>query len=322
MVKRVLVTGAAGFIGMHVCKKLEELNVAYVGMDNFNPYYDPQLKRDRAKQLAGNIEEFDLIDGKRLENCAAAFKPTHILHLAAQAGVQYSIENPQAYVKDNIAVFVTILELAAKLKVPLVYASSSSVYGAESEVPYATSARCDTPVSLYAATKRANELMAHAYNHIHGLSSVGLRFFTVYGPWGRPDMAYFRFAKAIYAEEPITLHNYGQMERDFTYIDDIVKGVIQALDVAPGCHIYNLGATQSRTLEDFVSILEEACGKKASRQYGPLKKGDVLRTFADVSESTADLGFVPTTGLEEGLKSFIRWYAKYYASKSLQASIV
>ena len=315
MKKRVFITGAAGFIGFHLAKALKKRGDEVVGYDNFNSYYDTKLKDDRKEELKkigvivlkGDICNFD----KMLEQIEQ-FSPTHIVHLAAQAGVRYSLENPQAYIKANIEGFLNVLEVCRKHpKIKLTYASSSSIYGLNQTVPFSLDQKTDKQASLYGVTKKSNELMAESYHHLFGLSVTGLRFFTVYGPWGRPDMAYFSFTKAIIEGKKIPVFNHGKMERDFTYIDDIIDGVMAAVDLGAKCEIFNLGNHQSEKLESLISIIEEELGIKAECDYKPMQQGDVLSTFADISEAQEKLKFLPKTSLKLGIPKFIKWYKEY-----------
>lgn len=312
MQKRVFITGAAGFIGYHLGQALHSRGDVVQGFDNFNGYYDPQLKRDRAKLLDFEVLEGDITE-KSLEAAIEKFQPTHIVHLAAQAGVRYSLVNPQAYIKTNVEGFTNVLEICRKMPhVPLIYASSSSVYGANEKIPYSEADRTDHPVSLYGATKKSNEVLAQSYHHLFGIKTTGLRFFTVYGPYGRPDMALFLFTDAILKGKPIDLFNHGKMERDFTYIDDIVSGTVAAIDLGSECEIFNLGNHQSVNLLRFVEIIEKSLGKEANKNFKPMQPGDVLRTFADIEKSQQMLKFTPKTALEVGVPKFIEWYRSYY----------
>lgn len=316
MSKRIFLTGAAGFIGFHLAHALVARGDTVIGFDNFNPYYSPDLKRARADQLQ-NIGvptiEASLCDLEKLRQTVAEFHPTQVVHLAAQAGVRYSLNHPQAYVKANLEGFVNILEICRELApVPLIYASSSSVYGRNDKMPFSESDRTDQPASLYGATKKANEAMASAYHHLFGIPVTGLRFFTVYGPWGRPDMAYFSFTQDILNEKPIDIYNSGHMQRDFTYIDDIVQGTIAAIDLGASCEIFNLGNHRPVALARFVDILEQIIGKKAVKIQRPMQPGDVLATYADIAHAQKQLGFYPSTTLEEGLPKFVSWYRDYY----------
>jgi UDP-glucuronate 4-epimerase len=324
----ILVTGAAGFIGFHVAQALLERGEQVLGVDNLNDYYDVRLKEARLARLerrAGfGFARVDIADAAAL---AAAVERhpgmTRIVHLAAQAGVRYSIENPGAYIHSNILGHQAILELARRLPDfrHLVYASSSSVYGGNTKLPFAVEDRVDHPISLYAATKRADELISHVYSHLFGVAATGLRFFTVYGPWGRPDMAMYIFTKAILEGRPIRLFNQGDMRRDFTYIDDIVAGVLAALDRPPGAEagaphrVYNLGNHRAEELRRLVALIEQECGRKAIIELAPLQPGDVPETYADIAATIRDLGFAPTTSIDVGVPRFVEWYKSYMAEE-------
>ena len=321
----VLVTGAAGFIGYSVCRRLLSAGVGVTGIDNLNDYYDPALKQARLDQLrefpAFSFRKLDLADREGMEALFAEVRPDYVVHLAAQAGVRYSVDHPHVYIESNLMGFLNILEGCRHTGVQhLVYASSSSVYGLNTKMPFSVADRTDRPASLYGATKKANELMAHSYSHLYGLPATGLRFFTVYGPWGRPDMATFLFTRAILAGQPISLFNHGQMKRDFTYIDDIVEGIIRVMGHVPTrpepglppCRVYNIGNENPVELERFVQILEEHIGKKAVIEYLPMQAGDVVATYADVQDLTVDVGFHPSTSPEVGLRNFVEWYREYY----------
>ena len=333
--KRFLVTGAAGFIGSHVCQSLLARGDEVVGLDNLNDYYEVQLKKDRLAQLEGRpgfrFLRMDVADRTAMATLFSEERFDRVIHLAAQAGVRYSLENPHAYVDSNLVGFMNILEGCRHSQVGhLVYASSSSVYGANTRMPFSVHHNVDHPVSLYAASKKANELMAHTYAHLYGLPCTGLRFFTVYGPWGRPDMALFLFTRAILAGRPIDVYNHGKMRRDFTFIDDIVEGVVRTTDhVAqpnpdwdsdrpdPGTsrapyRIYNIGNNQPVELLHLIEVLERALGKKAEKNLLPIQPGDVPATFADVEALVQDVGFKPSTSIEEGVERFVRWYRHYY----------
>ena len=323
----VLVTGAAGFIGYSVCRRLLSAGVGVTGIDNLNDYYDPALKQARLDQLrefpAFSFRKLDLADREGMEALFAEVRPDYVVHLAAQAGVRYSVEHPHVYIESNILGFLNILEGCRHTGVKhLVYASSSSVYGLNTKMPFSVADMTDRPASLYGATKKANELMAHSYSHLYGIPATGLRFFTVYGPWGRPDMATFLFTRAILAGKPISLFNHGKMKRDFTYIDDIVEGIVRVMDHVPTppqpglppCRVYNIGNENPVELERFVQILEEQLGKKAVIEYLPMQAGDVVATYADVQDLTADVGFHPATPPEVGLRNFVDWYREYYAT--------
>jgi UDP-glucuronate 4-epimerase len=314
-----LVTGSAGFIGFHVARALLRRGAKVVGFDNFNDYYAPALKHDRDRELR-EFPQFtsitgDLADFAALERLFELHRPGKVCHLAAQAGVRYSLLNPLVYQKSNLEGFLNVLELAKCHRVErFVYASSSSVYGGLTELPFAETQRVDTPISLYAATKKANELMAHAYSHLFGLPTVGLRFFTVYGPWGRPDMAMWLFTAAMLQGRPITVFNYGKMQRDFTYIDDIVEGVLAALMV-PGLDLYeiiNLGNHRAEDLSRVINLLERELQIEAQQDLQPIQPGDVPATFANIDRARAKLGFEPTTTIELGVPRFVEWYLKYH----------
>jgi UDP-glucuronate 4-epimerase len=314
-----LVTGSAGFIGFHVSRSLLDSGARVVGVDNFNDYYSPALKHDRDRELRRHPNFIsiaaDLTDLPALEALFRTHQPRKICHLAAQAGVRYSLVNPFAYQKSNLEGFLNLLELAKRFPPErLVYASSSSVYAGLTEMPFTETQRVDTPISLYAATKKANELMAHAYSHLFGLPTVGLRFFTVYGPWGRPDMAIWLFTEAMLKSQPIKVFNYGQMQRDFTYIDDIVQGVVAAL-MAPGLEVYeiiNLGNHRAEALQRVISILESELKLKAEQNLLPIQPGDVPATYADIGRARAKLGFEPRTPIDVGIPRFVQWYFDYH----------
>ncbi|WP_026001622.1 NAD-dependent epimerase [Vreelandella stevensii] len=332
---KVLVTGSAGFIGSALCLRLLERGDAVVGIDNHNDYYDPALKEAR---LARHLDHpnythvrVDLADREGIERVFTEHKPQRVVNLAAQAGVRYSIDNPLAYIDSNIVGFAHILEGCRHHQVEhLVYASSSSVYGANEKMPFSVHDNVDHPLSLYAASKKANELMAHTYSHLYGLPTAGLRFFTVYGPWGRPDMALFKFTKAIAAGEPIKVFNYGKHRRDFTYIDDIVEGVIRVLDKPAignaewsGQHpdaassrapwrVYNIGNHQPVELMDYIAALEKAMGKEAEKELLPMQPGDVPDTYADVDELIEQFDYKPSTPVDEGVANFVQWYKEFY----------
>ncbi len=318
-----LITGAAGFIGFHTALELLARGEKIIGIDNINDYYSPDLKKARLEQLKSRSGfEFHLVDIAEKSEIDKALKGKpirHIIHLAAQAGVRYSIENPASYVRSNLVGHANMLEFARNLDglVHMAYASSSSVYGGRTDLPFLESDRCDKPVSLYAATKKSGELMSHTYSHLYGIPLTGLRFFTVYGPWGRPDMAYWSFTRDIEQRNTIHVFNNGDMLRDFTYIDDIVSGVraimekghVRKLDVPH--FVYNIGNNHPERLEDFIAILEELLGKKAIRQNLPMQPGDVPATFADISAISEDYGFKPTTDLRTGLQKYVKWYRGY-----------
>ena len=312
----VLVTGAAGFIGFHCAKRLCEAGETVVGIDNVNSYYDPALKEARCAVLKAMKDfvfyKLDICDYEGLGEIFSRHCFDRICHLAAQAGVRYSITDPFAYQKSNNEGFLNLLECARHAAVEnFVYASSSSVYGANTKLPFSESDRTDEPISLYAATKRSNELTARCYSHLFGIPMTGLRFFTVYGPWGRPDMALFKFTKAILAGEPIDVYNNGKMRRNFTYIDDVVQGVLLALDRPVPYEIYNVGNSRAEELMDFVREIEKNLGKKAVINYLPMQAGDVAATVADI-EKLRKLGYEPRTNIDKGVKAFVGWYREYY----------
>jgi UDP-glucuronate 4-epimerase len=316
---KVLVTGAAGFIGMHCCKRLLARGDRVVGIDNFSTYYDPALKKDRLKQLPAKnfaFEKLDITNAKALGRLFAKHKPDAVLHLAAQAGVRYSLQNPSAYVQTNLVGFANLLE-ACRARPPrhLVYASSSSVYGTIAQLPWSESQNVDNPASLYAATKKSNELMAHVYHHVYGLKATGLRFFTVYGPWGRPDMSPMLFAHAILKGKPIPVFNRGNMQRDFTYVDDIVEGTLRVLDRPAPYALYNIGNHEPVDLMDYIRLLERVLGKKAKIQLKPMQPGDVKATYADTRALRKAVGFAPRTPLAAGLARFAEWFKPYYGYK-------
>jgi UDP-glucuronate 4-epimerase len=316
---RVLVTGVAGFIGMHCALRLIERGDEVVGVDNLSPYYSVDLKRARLRQIpSGRLSwhELDIADGAALGRLFDDTKPDAVLHLAAQAGVRYSLQNPGSYIQANLVGFANLLECCRRHKPGhLVFASSSSVYGSNTKLPYSESDNVDHPVSLYAATKKSNELMAHAYSHLFGIDTTGLRFFTVYGPWGRPDMSPWLFADAIMQGRPIQVFNHGDMQRDFTYIDDIVEGTLRVLDKPSRYAIYNIGNHSPVQLLDYVAAMEHALGRKATIEMKPMQPGDVKATYADTSALAAHVGFAPSTPLDAGLGRFARWFKDYHGLK-------
>ncbi len=320
----ILLTGAAGFIGMHAALHLLQQGRTVIGIDNLNDYYDVELKQARLARLQA-FDHFHFIranvaDREAMQSAFADWQPQQVLHLAAQAGVRYSLQHPYAYADSNLQGFLTVLECCRHHDVQhLVFASSSSVYGGNTKLPYSEDDVVDQPISLYAATKKANELMAHSYAHLYGIACTGLRFFTVYGPWGRPDMAYFSFTRDMLAGKAIRVFNGGQMYRDFTYIDDIVEGVLRVLQRPPAADdngkrfmIYNIGNDQPVKLEYFITVLEDKLGVTAKKEMCPMQPGDVLSTHADLKRIRRDFGFAPATRIEDGLARFVAWYRDYY----------
>jgi len=333
--ERVLLTGAAGFVGFHVAEALLDRGVEVLGIDNLTPYYDPALKQARLDRLLArngfSFERIDIADYDAVLAAFAAFRPQVVIHLAAQAGVRYSLENPRAYAASNLDGFLSVLEACRHNPVDhLVYASSSSVYGANAKVPFSEHDGADHPISLYAATKRANELMAHSYAHLYGIPTTGLRFFTVYGPWGRPDMAYFKFTKAILEGLPIDVYDEAAMSRDFTYVDDIREAIVRLADLPPQANpdaakaeadpataaapwrLYNIGNHTPVRLDHFIATIEAACGRKALKRHLPAQPGDVQATYADVADLTASVDFRPETPIETGIARFVAWYREFY----------
>ena len=313
---KVVLTGAAGFIGMHCARRLLERGDEVVGVDNLSPYYSVELKQARLRELAHRAFRFhrlDIADGEALRALFLAERPDAVLHLAAQAGVRYSLDHPESYIQSNLVGFANILE-ACRAVMPrhLVYASSSSVYGKNTKLPYSETDNVDHPISLYAATKKSNELSAHSYSHLFGLKTTGLRFFTVYGPWGRPDMSAFLFARAIIDGKPIQVFNHGDMQRDFTYVDDIVEGTLRVLDKPAPYAIYNIGNHKPVALLDYIATIERLIGKKATLDMQPMQPGDVKATYADTSALAAAVGFAPSTPLETGLQRFTQWFRAYH----------
>ncbi|BAQ65349.1 NAD-dependent epimerase [Geminocystis sp. NIES-3709] len=318
---KILVTGAAGFIGFHLSQSLVKQNNQVIGIDNLNDYYDVSLKKARLQELE-KLDNFqfhfmDLHDRNSIDKLFKQEKFDIVVNLAAQAGVRYSLENPHVYAESNVVGFLNILEGCRHNPVKhLVFASSSSVYGMNSKIPFSTNDPVDCPVSLYAATKRANELMAYTYSHLYKIPSTGLRFFTVYGPWGRPDMALFLFTKAILGEKPIRVFNYGKMQRDFTYIDDIVVGIEKVMEKIPSgvppYKLYNIGNNQPVELLHLIEVIEKSLRKTAIKEFLPMQPGDVLTTYADVDDLITDVGFSPKTPIEKGVEKFVNWYRNYY----------
>ncbi|MBG1242238.1 NAD-dependent epimerase [Nostoc sp. NZL] len=328
---KILITGVAGFIGFHLAQRLLTEGIQVYGIDNFNNYYDVSLKKARLNQLypeTGFTFQFlDLSDRLSTAELFQDYTFDCVVHLAAQAGVRYSLHNPYAYVDSNLSGFVNILEGCRHSQVShLVFASSSSVYGTNTKVPFATSDNVDHPISLYAATKKSNELMAHAYSHLYNLPTTGLRFFTVYGPWGRPDMAYFKFVQAIANNQPIDVYNFGKMQRDFTYIDDVIEGLVRVMHNPPQANnqnssitkapykLYNIGNNSPVELMTFIEIIEKLLGKQAKKNLLPMQPGDVLSTYADVDELIQDVDFQPVTQIEQGIERFVQWYRDYYGN--------
>jgi len=316
MNEKILVTGSAGFIGYHVSKSLLNSGFEVLGIDNINEYYKTSLKFDRLKILKNfsnfKFKKTDIADLDKLSKIFKSFKPNKVVNLAAQAGVRYSIENPFIYSNSNLVGFVNIVELCKKNDVEgMIYASSSSVYGNNKTIPFSVEDRVDTPISLYAATKRANELIAHSYSHLFDLHTTGLRFFTVYGPWGRPDMAMYIFANKISKNKPIKIFNHGKMKRDFTYIDDIVSGVCSSLIKNYKNEIFNLGNNKTENLMDIVSLIETYLDKKAIIEFSSMQPGDVKQTYADINRSKIKLGYNPKINIKEGIENFIKWFKKY-----------
>ena len=338
MSNQILVTGAAGFIGFHLCRQLLDNNRHVIGLDNLNDYYDVTLKKDRLAQIDKDnrftFYQIDLADQSAMEKLFASHDIDIVVNLAAQAGVRYSLTNPNAYVQSNVVGFVNLLECARKKQIKhMVFASSSSVYGANTNMPFSVHHNVDHPVSLYAATKKSNELIAHSYSHIYHLPCTGLRFFTVYGPWGRPDMALFLFTRAIYTGKPIDIFNHGKMKRDFTYIDDIVQGVVNIIDKIPKPNenwcgdqpdpgssyvpyrIYNIGNNSPVELMHFIEILESIIGKKAEKNFMEMQVGDVPATYANIDDLYEAVGFKPETDIKTGIQKFVTWYQEYYLRK-------
>ena len=334
-INNVLVTGAAGFIGYHLCLRLLKDGCTVTGIDNLNPYYDVSLKQARLERLTPfdtfSFFKLDIADKEALDKIFKSSKFDVVVNLAAQAGVRYSLENPQAYVDANIVGFVNLLECCRHNNIRhLVFASSSSVYGANTKMPFSVHHNVDHPVSLYAASKKANELMAHTYSHLFGLACTGLRFFTVYGPWGRPDMALFLFTRAISEQKPIQVFNHGKMQRDFTYIDDIIEGVVRIMGRLPEQNpswngdnpdpgtsyarykIYNIGNNNPVELMEFIAVIEKVLGREAKKEFLDLQPGDVIATYADIDDLTKDVGFKPGTPIDTGIRRFVEWFKEYY----------
>jgi len=314
---KILVTGAAGFIGYHLCKRLLNDDFEILGIDNLNDYYDPNLKLARIDQLKNfknfKFEKVDIANKDLITQSFQSFKPRKVVNLAAQAGVRYSIENPYAYMESNLIGFLNIIELCRHNDVEgLIYASSSSVYGGNKKIPFSIGDQIDKPLALYGATKQANELIAHSYSHLYGLRTTGLRYFTVYGPWGRPDMAMYIFTKKILAGKPIPVFNKGNMRRDFTYIHDIISGTHSAINKNYKYGLFNLGNNKSEKLMDMIALIEKELGKKAIIDFKPMQPGDVKESFADIGKSIKKLNYNPKTSIDEGIPKFVSWYNNYY----------
>ncbi len=333
--KKIFITGCAGFIGFHLSNRLLDEGCEIIGLDNLNNYYDVALKEERLgilqRQKGFSFVKAALEDPGAVNDVFLKNRIDTVINLAAQAGVRYSLVNPKAYIDSNVSGFLNVLEACRHNKAEhLIFASSSSVYGANTSIPFSVHSNVDHPVSLYAATKKANELMAHSYSHLYGIPVTGLRFFTVYGPWGRPDMALFTFTKAILEGKPIKVYNYGKMMRDFTYIDDIIEGIVRLISRIPEPNpswdgdmpdpgtstapyrIYNIGNNSPVELSEFISVLERKLGREAVKEYMPLQPGDVLKTYADVDDLIKDVGFKPYTSIEDGIEKFVDWYKSYY----------
>ena len=314
--EKILVTGSSGFIGMHLCQSLLKDGFDIYGIDNMNDYYDVSLKTSRIKELNKydnfKFEKIDISNLSQLNKVFKKFKPDKVVNLAAQAGVRYSIENPHSYIQSNIVGFTNIIECCRHHEIKgLIYASSSSVYGGNEKIPFSVNDRVDKPISIYAASKKSNELIAHAYNHLYGLRSTGLRFFTVYGPWGRPDMAMYIFADKITKGEEIPVFNHGMMKRDFTYINDIINGLRAAIEKNYSYEIFNLGNSRSENLMDMISLIEIALGANAKTKFMDIQPGDVKKTYADIERAKSKLGYNPVTTIEDGIPKFIKWYKRY-----------
>jgi len=314
---KILVTGTAGFIGYHLCKSLLDDGYEVLGIDNLNDYYDPKLKLARLDQLAPynnfTFQKIDIADRKSLTKAFTGFKPNKVVNLAAQAGVRYSIKNPYAYMDSNLVGFLNIIELCRHNNVEgFIYASSSSVYGGNTKIPFSVEDRVDKPIALYGVTKRANELIAYSYSHLYDLHTTGLRYFTVYGPWGRPDMAMMIFTRKILADQPIPVFNNGNMKRDFTYIDDVISGTRASIDKNYRCEVFNIGNHKSENLMDMIAILEKELGIKAIIDFKPMQPGDIIESFADIDLSRKKLGFTPQTPVSQGIPQFISWYNEIY----------
>ena len=317
MKDKILVTGAAGFIGYHLCESLLKDGIQILGLDNLNNYYDQNLKLERLKRLKNHNnfmhKKIDILNLKNLEKIFKDFKPNKVINLAAQAGVRFSIKNPHAYIDSNITGFINLIELSQRYDInSFIYASSSSVYGGNEKLPFSESDMTNKPISLYGASKKSNELIANSYSSLYGLNTTGLRYFTVYGPWGRPDMAYFIFTKKILAGEPIEVYNNGKMKRDFTFIDDIILGTKSAIEKNYKCEIFNLGSSKNEELMDLIKTIEYELAKKAIIKYLPIQPGDAIETYANIDKSIEKLNYNPKISINNGIPKFINWYKEYY----------
>ena len=315
-----MITGSAGFIGYHLCKSLLKENALILGIDNINKYYDPSLKQSRLENLKTyknfKFEKVDIADRELLSSSFNKFKPNKVINLAAQAGVRYSLINPYEYTKSNLVGFLNLIELSRNNDIEgFIYASSSSIYGGNTKIPFSVKDRADNPLSFYAASKKSNELIANAYSHLYGLHTTGLRYFTVYGPWGRPDMAYFIFTKKILAGETINVFNNGDMKREFTFIDDIISGTKSAINKNYKCEIFNMGNSKNEKLMDLIKLIENALNKKAKIKFETMQPGDVKETYADIIESKEKLNFSPKVSIQEGIPKFVEWYKNYFNEK-------
>lgn len=316
MQKRIFITGAAGFIGFHFAKACLEAGHQVTAIDNFNSYYSVSLKEDRAKllrQMGLEVQRLDLSEKERLCQLMSEKQVSHIVHLAAQAGVRYSFTHPESYVKSNIEGFLHILEACrVNPQARLIYASSSSVYGSNSKIPFALDDQTDHQTNVYGVSKKTNELLAHSYHYLYGIASIGLRFFTVYGPWGRPDMAYYAFTKAVFEGRAIEVYNEGQCRRDFTYVDDVISAMLACLDCEQTCALFNIGNERPETVSYLIELIEQQTKKKAQKIFLPMQQGEILQTFADIKQAKESLGFQPKTLLAEGISRFVDWYRNYY----------
>ena len=314
---KIIITGAAGFIGYHLCESLLKDGIQILGLDNLNNYYDQNLKLERLKRLKNHNnfmhKKIDILNLKNLEKIFKDFKPNKVINLAAQAGVRFSIKNPHAYIDSNITGFINLIELSQRYDInSFIYASSSSVYGGNEKLPFSESDMTNKPISLYGASKKSNELIANSYSSLYGLNTTGLRYFTVYGPWGRPDMAYFIFTKKILAGEPIEVYNNGKMKRDFTFIDDIILGTKSAIEKNYKCEIFNLGSSKNEELMDLIKTIEYKLAKKAIIKYLPIQPGDAIETYANIDKSIEKLNYNPKISINNGIPKFINWYKEYY----------